>query len=764
MTNLLDFDITGMTCAACATRIEKKLGKMPGVTAVVNLATEQAAVTAPDDTTAEDIIRTVEAAGYGAALHRTEPAPADDLSGAARRLVACAILAVPVAAMAMVPALQFPYWQWVSLVLATPVVTWGAWGFHLVTVRNLRHGTTTMDTLVSLGVAAAYVWSLYALFFTDAGHPGMTMDVGWLPARSSGTSIYLEVAAVLTVLILLGRYLEARATKRSSAAIRTLLGLGAKNATVLRDGTEVEVPIAALKIGDEFVVRPGEKIATDGVVTDGWSAVDESMLTGESVPRDVSTGDAVVGATLNAQGRLVVRATRVGAQTQLAQMGRLIEQAQMTKPPIQKLADQVSAVFVPVVIAIAAATWLVWFLLTHNPVQAFATGVSVLVIACPCALGLATPAALMVGTGRGAQLGILIRSSDTLQRARRIDTVVLDKTGTVTTGRPTVAETIPAEGVSEKELARMAAAVESGSEHPVAKAIRKLADPADTPAVTDFVAHRGLGVEATVMAAPMPSDNLKHENRPPVSRVRSGRLDWVAGGAVPPDTAEAAKQAEARGQTVVAVGWDDAVKGLIALSDSVRPTSAQAMTVFRELGLATHLLTGDNETVAAEVGRKLGIDHVTARAMPDDKLRLIGDLQAQGHVVAMIGDGINDAAALAKADLGIAMGAGTDVAIEASDITLVRDDLLAAADALRLSRATLNRIKSNLFWAFAYNVAAIPLAAFGLLNPMIAGAAMAFSSVFVVQNSLWLTRFKPTVSASSDLLNGVDLLEVRARS
>ncbi|MDR0283802.1 MAG: heavy metal translocating P-type ATPase [Propionibacteriaceae bacterium] len=713
-----------MTCASCAARIEKKLGKLPEVTATVNLATERALVTAPPDTSIQALITVVEAAGYTARVHA--PAPAAAPAPFPVRLAVSAVLALPVAVLAMVPPAQFPGWQWVSLGLATPVALWGAWPFHRAMAVNLRHGTTTMDTLVSLGVVAAYGWSVYALLFGGAGAPGMRMGFEWRPRAGTGPmTLYLEVASVLTVLILTGRFLEDRATRRSSAAIRALLSLGAKEATVRRDGQEIRIAIDRLSVGDEFIVRAGEQIATDGVVIDGCSAVDQSLLTGESAPRDVGPGDQVVGATLNTQGRLVVRATRIGADTQLAQMGRLIEQAQTGKAPVQRLADRVAAVFVPVVIGIAVATLVGWSLVTRDATQAFAAAVAVLVIACPCALGLATPAALMVGTGRGAQLGILIKGPEILESSRRIDTIVLDKTGTLTTGRMAVVE----DSVQCTEVRRVAAALEAGSPHPIAQAIAVGVD--QPPPVTDFRSHGGLGVEGVV------------DGRP----ARAGRLAWVREWAtVADDTLDRAADAEARGHTVVAIAWSGAVQGLVELADTVKPTSAQAVAEFRRQGVTPYLLTGDNAVTARTVAAAVGIDHVLANQLPADKVRVVAGLQAAGHVVAMAGDGINDAAALAQADLGIAMGAGTDVAIEASDITLVRSDLLAAVDAVRLSRATLARIKTNLFWAFAYNVAAIPLAVAGLLNPMIAGAAMASSSVFVLQNSLWLRRFAPTVA------------------
>ena len=727
-----------MTCASCVARIEKKLGKLPGVTASVNLATERAAVTIPATMSVDTVIATVEAAGYTARIHpEDKPAPPndDDARSLLRRLVVCTILTLPVALVSMVPPLQFPYWQWMSLILSAPVAVWGAWPFHRAMALNIRHGTTTMDTLVSLGVIAAWVWSVYALIFTEAGDPAMRMPLEWIPSHASGAAqIYFEVASVLTVLILLGRWLEARATRRSSAAIRALLDLGAKDVTVIRDGAHTRIPIDELTVNDQFLVLPGEKVATDGVVLDGHSAVDESMLTGESVPRDVVPGDQVTGATLNAQGRLIVQATRVGADTQLAQMGRMIEEAQMGKAPVQRLADKVSAVFVPIVIVIALATLIGWFWTGHNSAQAFAAAVSVLVIACPCALGLATPAALMVGTGRGAQLGILIKGPQILESTRTIDTVVLDKTGTLTTGHMSVIDTLPGPGLEPGELLALAAGLEAGSNHPIALAIQHAGADFPSPmTVTGFISHEGLGVEAI----------LKGSDQTLTARI--GRMSWVCESAtVSPDLRSRAETAQAQGLTVVALAWENQVRGVITVADTLKPTSAQAVKQFRALGLTPWLVTGDNQAVAQAIADQVGITDVVASVMPQDKIRVVSDLRWKGHAVAMVGDGVNDAAALATADLGISMGAGADVAIEASDITLVRDDLLAAVDAVRLSRATLARIKANLAWAFAYNVAAIPLAVLGLLNPMIAGAAMAFSSVFVVQNSLWLNRFAPT--------------------
>ncbi|MCL2735401.1 MAG: heavy metal translocating P-type ATPase [Propionibacteriaceae bacterium] len=728
-----------MTCASCVARIEKKLGKMDSVSASVNLATGRARVVTPDSTSTEAVVAVIEAAGYGASLHQPDPEPSPDAPAVGSRLVVSACLTLPVAAMAMIPPAQFPGWQWVSLVLALPVVSWGAWPFHRAMAVNLRHRSATMDTLVSLGVLVSFLWSVYALCWTPAGVMGMRMPLEWFPSRESATmTLYLEVGCVLTVLILLGRHLEAGASRRSSAAIRALLDLGAKDATVLVDGTPTPIPIDQVAVGDLCLVLPGEKIPTDGVVVDGHSAVDESMLTGESIPCDRGPGDPVVGATMNAQGRLVVRATRVGADTQLAQIGRLIEQAQTGKAPVQRLADTISSVFVPVVITIAVLTWIGWSLTGHPAAQAFAAAVAVLVIACPCALGLATPAAIMVGTGRGASLGILIRGPQILESTRRIDTVVLDKTGTVTSGRLSVVDLIVDDGADPFTVLSVAVAVESNSTHPLAQAIASHAlshdAPLALPALSHVASHAGLGMTAQV-----------DDGSGAGSTVSVGRVSWVAESATISPLLESARiDHESRGRTVVAVAWDGRVRGLIALADTVRATSAQAVADLIALGTTPCLLTGDNATVAHSVASQVGIQHVIASVLPEGKVAVVAELQAQGHVVAMVADGINDAAALSQADLGIAMGAGSDVAIEASDITLVRDDLLSAVDAIRLSRATLGRIHMNLFWAFAYNVAAIPLAVLGLLNPMVAGAAMAFSSVFVLQNSLWLRRFTPT--------------------
>ncbi|WP_316754216.1 heavy metal translocating P-type ATPase [Streptomyces herbicida] len=730
--------IGGMTCASCAARVEKKLNRMDGVTATVNFATEKAKVSYAEGVQVTDLIATVVKTGYTA----EEPPPprpgpeaesespqaseADpELTALRHRLLVSALLAAPVVLLAMIPALQFDNWQWLSLTLAAPVVVWGGLPFHRAAWTNARHGAATMDTLVSVGTLAAFGWSLWALFFGDAGMPGMHDEFRLTVSRMDGAStIYLEVAAGVVALILLGRYLEARSKRRAGAALRALMELGAKDVAVLRDGREVRVPVASLAVGDRFVVRPGEKIATDGTVVEGVSAVDAAMLTGESVPVDVSVGSFVTGATVNAGGRLVVEATRVGADTQLARMAKLVEDAQNGKAEVQRLADRVSAVFVPVVILIALATFGVWLGVTGDSVAAFTAAVAVLIIACPCALGLATPTALMVGTGRGAQLGILIKGPEVLESTRRVDTVVLDKTGTVTTGRMTLQEVYAGEGTDEKELLRFAGALEHASEHPVARAVAAGAEKrvGTLPDVEHFENVPGRGVRGRVAGR----------------EVAVGRLF----DALPEDVARAREEAEKGGRTAVVVGWDGTARGVLAVADAVKQTSAEAVRELRTLGLTPVLLTGDNRAVAETVARAVGIEEVIAEVLPEDKVAVVRRLQGEGRTVAMVGDGVNDAAALATADLGLAMGTGTDAAIEAGDLTLVRGDLRVAADAIRLSRRTLNTIKGNLVWAFGYNVAALPLAAAGLLNPMIAGAAMAFSSVFVVTNSLRLRTFR----------------------
>ncbi|WP_104178283.1 cation-translocating P-type ATPase [Cryobacterium sp. Y50] len=731
----IDLLVGGMTCTSCAARIEKKLNRMPGVAATVNYATEKASVFVPDGTSIDDAIKTIEATGYSAA--RPAAAPVADtgnpeLATLRQRLLVSAALTLPVAALSMIPVLQFTNWQWLALVLAAPVAIWGAWPFHRAAWVNARHGAATMDTLVSVGVLAALGWSLYALFFGMAGMAGMTMSFTFSATPGGGADeIYLEVASAVTVFILAGRYAEARAKRNSGAALQALLELGAKETTLLKDGVESRISTALLVVGDEFVVRPGEKIATDGLIVDGSSAIDASLLTGESVPIEVGPGDNVVGATLNSGGRLVVRAVRVGADTELSHIGRLVEQAQTGKAEVQRLADRVSAVFVPIVIGLALATLVGWLLVGAGATMAFTAAVATLIIACPCALGLATPTALLVGTGRGAQLGILIKGPQVLESTRRVDTIVLDKTGTITTGRMTLSSVVPHECGPVDELLGLAGAAESGSEHPIARAITAgaVSRLGSVPPSSAFLSEQGLGVQAEV------------DGR----LVLVGRPAWLVerwGLSVPIELQAVLGTAERLGKTAVMVAWEGQVRGVLTVNDTVKPTSGFAVERFRALGLTPLLVTGDNLAAAQSVADSVGITDVTAGVLPADKARVIARLQAEGHVVAMVGDGVNDAVALATADLGIAMGSGTDVAIEASDLTLMRSDLLAAADAIRLSRRTLTTIKANLFWAFAYNVAAIPLAMAGLLNPLIAGAAMALSSVFVVTNSLRLRGFR----------------------
>ncbi|MFW2514500.1 heavy metal translocating P-type ATPase [Demequina sp. SO4-13] len=738
----IELEIGGMTCASCAMRIEKKLNKLDGVTATVNYATEKAQVRAPEGVDTDALIAEVAKAGYTAVLPRNkdgapagdeseEDRPDSELVALRQRLFGSVALAVPVIAMSMIPALQFDYWQWASLTLVAPVVLWAAWPFHRAAWTNLRHGVATMDTLVSLGTISALLWSMYALFLGTAGTPGMTHPFELTVQPTDGAAnIYLEVAAGVTMFLLAGRYFEKRSKRQAGAALRALLELGAKDVAVMRDGVEVRVPSSELSEGDEFVVRPGEKIATDGVIVSGSSAVDASMLTGESLPVEVGAGDPVTGATVNAGGRIVVRATRVGADTQLAHMAKLVEDAQSGKAQIQRLADQVSGVFVPIVIAIAVATLAAWLGAGFPVSAAFTAAVAVLIIACPCALGLATPTALLVGTGRGAQMGVLIKGPEVLESTRKVDTIVLDKTGTVTTGKMTLVDVIVADGVSREELLRLAGALEDASEHPIAQAIAKGAvqEVGQLPIPEDFANVEGKGVQGVV------DGHAVLVGRETLLADWSQRLDV--------ELAREKANAEAQGKTVVAVGWDGQARGILVVADRVKATSREAIAQLRSLGLTPILLTGDNRAVAEQIAAEVGINDVIAEVMPQDKVDVIARLQGQGKVVAMVGDGVNDAAALAKADLGLAMGTGTDVAIEAADITLVRGDLRSAADAIRLSRKTLGTIKTNLFWAFGYNVAAIPLAALGLLNPMLAGAAMAFSSVFVVGNSLRLRSFK----------------------
>ncbi|MEV8615200.1 heavy metal translocating P-type ATPase [Amycolatopsis sp. NPDC051373] len=727
--------IGGMTCASCAARVERKLNKVDGVTASVNYATEKAHVEFPATVSVDDLVGVVEATGYTAQRPEPEkpepPEPGDETRPLRDRLVYSALLTVPVILLAMVPALQFDNWQWLSLTLAAPVVVWGAFPFHRAAWTNLRHGAATMDTLISLGVSAATLWSLYALFFGTAGMTGMRDAFTLTVTPGMGTnSIYLEVASGVTTFILAGRYFEARAKRRSGAALRALFELGAKDVTVLASGTERRVPVSELRVGDSFVVRPGEKIATDGVVTEGSSAVDVSMITGESVPVEVTTGDAVTGATVNVGGRLVVKATRIGDDTRLAQMARLVEEAQNGKAAVQRLADRVSGIFVPIVLMLTLITLVAWLASGGDVAEAFTAAVAVLIIACPCALGLATPTALLVGTGRGAQLGILIKGPEVLESTRRVDTVVLDKTGTVTTGRMSLTGVHPADGITEAEVLRYAGAVEDASEHPIAKAIVAGARDriGELPAVQEFRSTEGLGVTGLVDG----------------TAVLAGRATFLADWGIHVDgaLADAKAAAEEQGATAVFVAWDGAAKAVLVVADTIKPTSAQAVAELRALGLAPVLLTGDNAGAAQAIAEAAGIDEVIAEVLPEDKVAVVKRLQSEGRVVAMVGDGVNDAAALAQADLGLSMGTGTDAAIEAGDLTLVRGDLRAAVDAIRLARRTLGTIKGNLFWAFAYNVAALPLAAFGLLNPMIAGAAMAVSSVFVVSNSLRLRGFR----------------------
>ena len=741
----IELQIGGMTCASCAARIEKRLNRMPGVSASVNYATEKAVVRIDDvpananesRADAAALIAEVERTGYTATVpappvpETDEPATDPELASLRQRLIGAAVLSVPVILLAMIPALQFTYWQWASLALASPVVVWAAWPFHRATAINLRHGAVTMDTLVSMGVSAAYLWSLYALFFGTAGTPGMTHPFELTLAPSEGAAnIYLEVAAGVTMFILAGRYFEKRSKRQAGAALRALLELGAKEVSVLRDGVETKIPVEDLQAGDEFIVRPGEKIATDGVVVSGTSAVDASMLTGESVPVEVAEGDPVTGATVNAGGRLVVRATRVGSDTQLAQMAKLVEDAQTGKAEVQRLADKISGVFVPIAILIAVVAMGAWLGAGFPVAAAFTAAVAVLVIACPCALGLATPTALLVGTGRGAQMGILIKGPEVLESTRKVDTVVLDKTGTVTTGKMTLVNVVTEPGTDADELLRLAGALEDASEHPIAQAIAKGAtqQTGTLPTVEGFTNLEGKGVQGVV------------DGHALIVGRESLLAEWSL--RLSAEVAAAKAQAESEGKTVVAVGWDGAARGILIVADTVKPTSKEAIAQLKALGLTPVLLTGDNEAVARQIAAEVGIDQVIAEVLPKDKVDVVTRLQGEGKVVAMVGDGVNDAPALAQADLGLAMGTGTDVAIEASDITLVRGDLRSAADAIRLSRKTLGTIKTNLFWAFAYNTAAIPVAALGLLNPMLAGAAMALSSVFVVGNSLRLRGFK----------------------
>jgi Cu+-exporting ATPase len=740
MTATAELPITGMTCASCANRIERRLNTLEGVEATVNYATEKATVTYdPDAVGPAELVGAVEAAGYKAAAPSTGESPAteadtDPAASLRRRLLLSAPPSVAVLLLSMIQPLQFDNWQWLSLQLITPVVIWAAWPFHRAAWANLKHATATMDTLISVGVLSAWLWSLYALFIGDAGVPGMRMEFELIPSRAGGgDEIYLEIAGIVTTFLLAGRYFEARAKRRAGAALTALLELGAKDVALIGDdGSERLVPVEQLAVGDRFVVRPGEKVATDGEVEQGSSAVDMSMLTGESIPVEVGPGDSVAGATVNAGGRLLVRATRIGSDTALAQIAKLVSEAQTGKAPVQRLADRVSGVFVPVVIAIAVGTLGFWLGSGESANFGFTAAVAVLIIACPCALGLATPTALLVGTGRGAQLGLLIKGPEILESTRRVDTIVLDKTGTVTTGRMSLVEVAVAEGEDRAEALRLVGALENASEHPIARAIATAAadELATLPAVESFVNRAGLGVEGVVDG----------------HGVIAGRTALLAGWALhlPPSLAQVKADAEARGQTAIAAGWDGVARAVFVVADTVKPTSAAAVARLRELGLRPVLLTGDNEATARAVADEVGIEEVVAEVLPADKADVMRRLQAEGRVVAMVGDGVNDSPALAQADLGLSIGTGTDVAIEASDITLVSGDLNGAADAIRLSRATLRTIKQNLGWAFGYNVAALPLAAVGLLNPILAAAAMVFSSVSVVGNALRLRRFRPS--------------------
>lgn len=743
MTNLvhLDLGVSGMTCTSCSSRVERKLNKVDGVEATVNFATESASIEYdPSTSTPDSLIEVVRGAGYDAftlmeeqeadseeTANPVDEARAQEAKDLLRRTIVSAAISTPIMVVSMLPALQFTNWQWAAAILATIVYIFGGAPFHEATWANLKHGSFTMDTLITMGTTAAYFWSLYAMFFGHAGHPGMKMHMELVSNNAEMDHIYLESVGMVITFLLLGRWFEVKAKGQSSEALRTLLGMGAKDATLLVDGAEKRVPIKDLKVGDVFVVRPGEKIATDGVVNAGASAVDESMLTGESVPVEVKEGDHVTGATINSSGRLEVRATKVGADTTLAQMAKLVTEAQASKAPVQRLVDKIAQVFVPIVIAISVLTLIAHLIIggAAATAPAFVAAVAVLIIACPCAMGLATPTAILVGTGRGAQLGLLIKGPEILESTKQVDTIVMDKTGTITEGKMSVADVHAAQTSDQDatQVLKLAAAVEAGSEHPIAKAIVHAAS--DVTPASDFVSVTGRGVEGTVEG----------------QRIRVGRVEGELG-----SLSEAFRAAEAEGGTPVAVYAADALIGIIDVRDTVKESSAAAVAQLKELGLVPHLLTGDNESAAQAVAQAVGIDpeNVTAGVLPEEKVDVVKQLQSSGCNVAMVGDGVNDAAALAQADLGLAMGAGTDVAIEASDITLMNDDLRSAADAIRLSRRTLRIIKGNLFWAFAYNVILIPVAAVGLLNPLFAGIAMAFSSVFVVSNSLRLRTFQPT--------------------
>jgi Cu+-exporting ATPase len=732
VSTVIQLDIEGMTCASCATRIEKALNKVEGAEASVNYATERATILS-DSSSLEALIQVVQSTGYEASEHGDRPSSAEGHSPLVTRLVVSALVSVPLMVVSMIPALQFIGWQWVVTVLALPIATWGAWPFHKAAGLNLRHGVVTMDTLISLGITAATGWSLYALFFGGAGELGMTMTLTLIGTHDqAGAEIYLEVAAALTTFMLMGRYLENRAKREAGAALRALLESGAAEATVLRDGVEKVVPIALVRVSDHLVVRPGERIPTDGEVLEGSAAIDTSMMTGESVPRDVVVGDTVWGGTINVTGFLRMQATRVGAETELARMASLVEAAQQGKSASQRLADRVSSVFVPIVIVLSLLTLAGWLLAGASADFAFQAAVATVIIACPCALGLATPTALLVGTGRGAQLGLLIRGPEVIEKSRSLDTIIVDKTGTLTTGAMQVSAVMSAEGASESDVLDLALSLERGSEHPIGRAIVAHATERESTerAITNFVARIGLGVEGQ-------QDGVS---------VSAGIPEWVHERDITTDhpLQSALDQQRLAGSTVVVITRGDSAVGAIALSDTLRATSARAIQELTALGLTPILASGDHDVVAQHVAKAVGVDRVFSAMTPEGKATLITELQSQGHTVAMVGDGINDAPGLATADVGIAMGSGSDAAMTAGDITIVQGDILAVSDGIRLSRRTLRTIQANLFWAFAYNVAAIPLAMAGLLNPLLAGLAMALSSVFVVSNSLRLRRFRPT--------------------
>jgi len=728
----IQLDIEGMTCASCATRIEKALNKVEGVEASVNYATEQATVLG--DAPTEALLTAIENAGYHAHVHSDQPSSGVDSMVALRnRLIISASMTLPVMVLSMVPPFQFLYWQWVVFALAVPVATWGAWPFHRAAAINARHGVATMDTLISVGVGAALGWSLYALFFGGAGMPGMTMTLELFGQPGEGShEIYLEVAAAVTTFMLLGRYLEHRAKRDAGAALRALMESGAKEATVLRDGVEKLLPLAMVTQGDVMVVRPGERIPTDGEIVEGAAAIDTSMMTGESVPVEATVGDSVLGGTINTSGLLKVRATRVGDDTELARMAKLVERAQTGKSDAQRLADRISAVFVPIVIVVAIVTFAAWMVFEGSLTIAFQAAVATLIIACPCALGLATPTALLVGTGRGAQLGLLISGPEVLEHSRSIDMVVLDKTGTLTTGNMRALAVHAEVGHTNDEVLGRAAAVEAGSEHPLARAIVDKAreESISIPQATRFSTEAGFGASATIGA----------------ESVAVGRPAWLEsqGFVLSSELQKHLDELHLTGNTVVGVASGQSVVGLIQIADTLNDSSAEAIATLQSLGLTTVMATGDHESVATAIAQSVGIDRVEAGLTPEGKADLIVRLQAEGHQVAMVGDGINDAPALATANLGIAMGTGTDAAMSAGDLTITRGDLMGVADGIRLARKTLGTIRGNLFWAFAYNVAAIPLAVAAVLNPVVAGLAMAFSSVFVVTNSLHLRSFRPT--------------------